>query len=119
MKLNLYTVESNGTLLDAAKAIAKNRSRCVVVMNSKKLVGVISEGDLIRALLRDTDIHSKMDPFIQHGIFFLYERNMVKALEIFRTHGISLIPIVNSELGLEDVITIQDILSQVSLLEKE
>lgn len=118
MDLNRYTVESSGTLLDAAEAIASNRSRCVVVMNGGKAVGVISEGDLVRALLRGTDIYSPMQSFIHHGISFLSERDMAKALELFRTRGISLIPILNDELRLEDVITLQQLLVQVKLVER-
>ena len=117
MDLYQYTVESNGTLLDVAQAIAANRSRCVIVMSGGKAVGVISEGDLVRALLRGTDIYSPMQSFINHGISFLPERDMAQALEMFRTRGISLIPILNDELGLEDVITLQQLLAQVRLVE--
>jgi CBS domain-containing protein len=117
MDLNQYIIESNGTLLDAAQAISANRSRCVIVMSAGKAVGVISEGDLIRALLRGTDIYSPMQPFIHHGISFLPKRDMAQALELFRTRGISLIPILNDELGLKDVITLQQMLSQVKLVE--
>ncbi|MDR1185716.1 MAG: CBS domain-containing protein [Coriobacteriales bacterium] len=117
MDLSQYTVESSGTLLDAAQAIAANRSRCVIVMNGSKASGVISEGDLVRALLRGTDIYSPMQPFIHHGISFLPKRDMAQALELFRTYGISLIPILNDDLGLEDVITLQQLLTQVELTE--
>lgn len=117
MELDQYTVESNGTLLDAAQAISANRSRCVIVMSDGKVVGVISEGDLVRALLRGSDIYSPMQPFIHHGISFLTKRDLVQALKLFRTHGISLIPILNEELGLVDVITLQQMLNQVTLVE--
>jgi len=116
MDLSKYTVESSGTLLDAAQAIAANRSRCVIVMSGGRAVGVISEGDLVRALLRGTDIYSPMQSFIHHGISFLPERDMAQALELFRTRGISLIPILNDELGLADVITLQQLLNQVELV---
>ncbi len=117
MDLNQYTIESSGTLLDAAQAISANRSRCVIVTSAGKAVGVISEGDLVRALLRGTDIYSPMRSFIHHGISFLPKHDMAQALELFRTRGISLIPILNDELQLEDVITLQQLLSQVKLVE--
>ena len=117
MELSQYTVQSSGTLLDVAQAIANNRSRCVIVINGSKVVGVISEGDLVRALLRGTDIYSSMESFIHHGFSFLPERDMVLALELFRSRGISLIPILNEAFGLEDVITIQQLLDKVKLVE--
>lgn len=117
MELRQFTVESSGTLLDAARAIAANRNRCVIVVRDGKALGVISEGDLVRALLRGTDIYSPMQSFIHHGIFFLPERDMTRALDLFRSHGISLIPILNDELRLVDVITLQQMLEQVTLSE--
>lgn len=117
MDLSQYSVESSGTLLDAAQAIAANRSRCVIVMSAGKAVGVLSEGDLVRAMLRGTDVYSPMQSFIHHGISFLHERDMAQALELFRTRGISLIPILNDELGLEGVITLQQLLAEVKLVE--
>lgn len=115
MDLSYYTVESNGTLLDAAQAISRNRSRCVVVVDRGKAIGVISEGDLVRALLRGTDIYSPMQPFIHHGIVFLEERDLGRALALFRSHGISLIPILDEALMLRDVITLNELLTQVRL----
>lgn len=115
MDLSYYTVESNGTLLDAAQAIARNHSRCVVVIEHGKAIGVLSEGDLVRALLRGTDIYSPMQPFIHHGIVFLGEKDMSRALPLFRSHGISLIPVLDEALRLHDVITLNELLSQVQL----
>lgn len=115
MDLGYYSVESNGTLLDAAQAIARNHSRCVVVVDHGKVVGVLSEGDLVRALLRGTDIYSPMQPFVHHGIVFLEEKDMSRALALFRSHGISLIPILDKALKLQDVITLNELLTQVQL----
>ena len=117
MDLTNYTVEASGTLLDVARAISANHSRCVIVVSDGKVVGVISEGDLVRALLRGTDIHSPMNPFINHAVSFLPKRDIGQALELFRKYGISLIPVLNDDLELEDVITLQQVLTQVGLLE--
>jgi CBS domain-containing protein len=115
MNLNYYTVESSGTLLNAVEAIARNKSRCVVVIEHDKAVGVISEGDLVRALLRGTDIYSPMYPFINHGFVFLSDRDFGRALMLFQTHGISLIPILDEMLKLTDVLTLSDVLVRVRL----
>ena len=119
MNLKYYTVESSGTLLNAAEAIARNKSRCVVVIDHDKAVGVISEGDLVRALLRGTDIYSPMLPFIHHGFVFLGDRDFGRALSLFQTHGISLIPILDEMLKLTDVLTLSDVLARVKLDESK
>ena len=115
MNLNYYTVESRGTLLNAAEAIARNKSRCVVVIDHDKAVGVISEGDLVRALLRGTDIYSPMHPFIHHAFVFLGDRDFGRALLLFQKHGISMLPILDEMLKLTDVLTLSDVLARVKL----
>lgn len=119
MDLSYYTVEASGTLLDAAQAISKNKSRCVVVVDQQKVIGVISEGDLVRALLRGTDIMSLMRGFVQHGFVYLEEKNFERALPLFYGHGISLIPVLDQSLALKDVITLSDILARVKLDESK
>lgn len=117
MDLSKYTVESSGTLLDVAQALASNLSRCVIVISDNKSMGVISEGDLVRALLRGSDIYSPLQSFINHGFSFLPERNLTQALELFRTRGISLIPVLDDGMFLKDVITLQQVLAMVKLIE--
>lgn len=119
MDMSYYVIDASGTLLGAAKAIAKNQSRCVVVVDRGKAVGVISEGDLVRALLRGTDIYSPLQPFIHHGFVFLEKKDSRRALELFRTHGISLIPVLDEDFTVKDVITMNDILSRVTLADKK
>lgn len=117
MDLSKYTVEANGTLLDVAEVIAANLARCAIVIENGKTVGVISEGDLVRALLRGVDLHSSVDSCINHSFIFLQRRNLRDALDIFRAKGVSLIPVVSVDMSLEDVITLQECLAQVSLIE--
>jgi len=108
--LSLFIVDSRCTLLDVTRAISANHCRCVVVVTDNKVVGVVSEGDLLRAFLRGTDIHSSVEPFINHGFHFLLKRDMLKALDVFISHGVSLIPILSSEFELQDVITLPQLL---------
>ena len=116
MNLSDFTIESSGTLLDAAERISHNCSRCVIVTSHSKVIGAISEGDLLRAILRGTSMHSPLQPFINLSITYLEARNMEKALVFFRTSGISLIPIVNDNMELLDVITITHILQIATLV---
>jgi len=115
MEIKDYIVDVDGTLLDVAQTIDKNNSRCVIVIEATKVIGVISEGDLLRALLRGTDIHSPLRAFIQHGFVFLEENNLEDALPLFRSHGISLIPILDQSLVLQNVITLNEMLAHVTL----
>src|SRR5258706_10806166 len=110
-----FSISCAASLLDAAEAIAKNHSRCVMVVDGTKVVGVVSEGDLVRALLSGTEIHAPLASFIHHAFKFLQSKDLGKALNLMRTHGITLIPILDDGFSLIDVITLPDLLSQVAL----
>ena len=114
--LNQFTIDLNGSLVDAAYAINKNHSRCVLTVNNSKVEGIISEGDILRALLKGTDINAPMRPFIREGFYFLKKRKISEALKIVRLRGISLIPILNDNMELVDVITLQMLISELNLI---
>lgn len=115
MDLSAFTVDIDSTLLDAATAIAKNHSRCVIVTSNTKVAGVISEGDIIRALIGGSSVHSNLRDFIQYGLFFLDTYDEDKALDIFVKTGISLIPVVNPNFEIVEIITLIDMLAKVRL----
>jgi len=115
MNLDSYSASDTGTLLGVAEVIAKNKSRCAIILRQKKVIGVISEGDLVRALINGVEIHSPVTEFIHHGFEYMEEKNFEHALSLFRRFGISLIPIVSEKMELKDVITLQDVLAKVEI----
>ncbi len=115
--LEKYLIDSSCTLIDAAKLMNINKSRCVIVHSSNKVFGVISEGDLVRALLKGADVHSAIEPFVNCGISYLLSRDLRQALTLFRNKGISLIPVLSDSMNLEGVITLSDVLNQVDLID--
>ncbi len=105
-----YTVSLSGTLLDAVQTIDHNHSRCCIVTEDDKVVGILSEGDILRALMKGSDVRAPIAKYFNASFKFLHESNRKKALELFRRHGITLIPIVDREFRLKGVLTWKDIL---------
>jgi CBS domain-containing protein len=114
-RLAKYVVPLGSTLLDAIEVIKHNRSRCAVVTSGETVVGVLSEGDIMSALLHNADVHAPIDSFIHYDFKFLSERNLPKALDLMRRFGVTLIPIVDSRLGLLDAITTADVLNAATV----
>lgn len=115
MRLDDYTVPLSGTLLHAVEVMEHNNSRCSVVVEDQKVAGVISEGDVLRALLRSADIRAPIKNFVNVGFKFLEQRDHEEALDLIRKYGITLVPIVDRDLHLVDVITLKDVLGWVRL----
>ena len=108
--LDEYCVSEHGTMRDAITVIQRNASRCAVVRGaSGKVVGVFSEGDVLRALLRGNDIHAPLRNLVRPSFVYLRERNLDEARVHIRD-GLSLVPVIDSEFFLQDVVTIEDVL---------
>ena len=106
-----YKIAENATLLQAVERIEKNRSRAVIVESGDKIIGVISEGDIMRALLEGASIHSPIKSFIIYSFKYLTERDMAQAKNLFSKNLITLLPILDNAFRLIDVITLRDILN--------
>lgn len=107
--LEKYCVGENATMLDAIAAIQSNNSRCVVVVNDlRKVVGMFSEGDVLRSLLAGIDVHTPLRGLLKPSFRSLRSRDLHAA----RKHivsGLTLIPVITDDHQLQSVITIKDI----------
>lgn len=114
-RLSANLIPQELRLIDAIQAIKENRNRCVIVYSGEKVVGVISEGDVMRALLQGADIHSPLEDWLSHDFKFLPAADYQEALELMRKYGITMIPVLDENFVPRDVITLVDILQRVEL----
>lgn len=108
-----FTVNRRGTLLDAIDAIDRNHSRTVVVVEGGKVIGVLSEGDILRALLGGADVHAPLAGFVQLGFRYLPKRDLQAALKMMHPRGITLLPVVDADFKLEAIITQQEVIDDL------
>lgn len=110
-KLKNFVISENSNLLVASKAISINKNRCVFLESNNKIVGVFSEGDLIRAFLQGSNLNATIKPYINYNFFFLTEKNLIEAKFFFVNNGASVVPILDKKnMSLIDIITIYDVL---------
>ncbi|MBT3627645.1 MAG: CBS domain-containing protein [Rhodospirillaceae bacterium] len=110
-----YIVAQNATLLDAAEVIEHTHSRSAVVVEGEKVVGVISEGDILRALLRGVGVHAPLADFVNHSFKHLNAPDPVRALELFKHFGIAMVPVLDKEFRLIGVVTLHETLNAMEL----
>ena len=113
ISIEKYTVSINGIIKDAVELINKNKSRCVVVVNEDyKVFGVVSEGDILRILIDGKNIYTPIRNSININFKYLNYFDKKKSLNLVRNYGITLIPIVDENLILKDVISIHDLIPE-------
>ena len=114
MNLAAYTINATSTLLDAAAKMNANRARTVLLVEDGKLTGLVSEGDVMRALLRGVDTTTLALAAVNRSFRFLTSRDEAAAFEMFQAHAFGLVPVVDEEFRLVDVITLDQVLARVA-----
>lgn len=110
-----FTIPLRSTVLDGIEAIKSNRSRCVIVVDADRVVGVLSEGDIMSALLHGSDVRAPIEDFVRHNFKFLSKRSLPDALDLMRRFGVTLVPVVDRDLQLREVVTLSDVLNSFTL----
>lgn len=111
MKIEKFIINFNASILDAIKKIQQNENRAVFVLNDKKrVVGIISEGDILRSLILSKDIRTTCKSIMKKSFYFQNKKDIEKAKKIFKKKKISIIPILDKKLNLKQVITLDDII---------
>ncbi len=114
MVLQDYCVNEKDTIIEVVSAIMNNFSRCVIVLGDcKKVIGVFSEGDVLRSLLEGINIHTPLNRLLTPSFYYLGNRDMQQAYKLVKSYGITLLPIVDENFYLQDIITIFDVMEHL------
>ncbi len=116
--LEMFTISKDATLLEAAQQIERNCARAVIVVEKDKALGILSEGDLMRALLKGTDIRAQVMPFLKIAFIFLKSVDKDEIFRLFRRYLVSLIPIVDEEMHLKGIVTLENLFACMQLVDE-
>jgi len=111
---NFILNENSGRITDALSKFELNRSRIVFVVDDKvRITGVITEGDVSRALLSGMTIHALIRSLKNISYKFIHlsedhDADRVAAFRMIAKFNYLAIPIVNQNMELVDVVTVKD-----------
>jgi CBS domain-containing protein len=107
--LQNFCIRDSATMEDAIAMIQKNNSRCVIVIGvAQKVVGVFSEGDVLRAILAGTDVHTPLRSLIKPSFRYLQSADIPAARKLF-LDGITLVPVIDTDFRLTGILTLKDV----------
>lgn len=108
--MDKHCVMNTYTIMEVIENFQTNHDRVACVVNSAgKLVGVVSQGDIIRAICSGISMYARVEKIIKPSFLYQNTRDMEKAYQIFKEASITLLPIVDDDFNLADVITLSDI----------
>ena len=99
-----YIASVEDTIEEAWTKIEANKHRSVVVVDGDKLVGTLSDGDLRKAMLKHRLMSTPVSEVMNVNFLSLKEDERGRAEELFREHDIFLIPLVDNDLKLVDIL---------------
>lgn len=108
-----YCININSTIKEAMKNIDKNlTSGSLVVDNNMKLMGVITDGDIRRAILKGNSIDGKIKEIYKKNCKVISSLvSKKKAKEIMLKHKIRQLPVIDKENRIENLYFLDDIIS--------
>lgn len=98
-ELDTHTIPLEATLRGAMESLSRSGAEVALVVGVKnRLLGILTDGDIRRALLSEAGINSKIGPYINRSFTYV-EPNVGRSdvLDIMRARSIQHVPIVNAQ----------------------
>jgi len=107
-KIEKYLISIDTNINDALIQMSKSDCRTLIVMDKKRVTGIVSEGDIIRGFINGFVPSNNINEIIQYNFKYVTEKNTEEAYGLIKKNLILLLPVVNKNMELIDVITIKD-----------
>lgn len=105
MNLEKYLIYKDSKILEALKKIDNNKKGFLVVYdNLNQVIGVTTEGDIRRSLIKGIDINEKI-PFTSKYIHLKETESFLNLFEYFKLEKIHFIPILDDKNNLVNLIS--------------
>lgn len=102
------------TISDIIRFIGADHERtCILESESGELLGVVSQGDIIKAIWNGAELITPILTYINPNPIYIDEscqNKDEKVLDIFIKHGILLIPVINKDKKIIDTLSVRKIL---------
>ncbi len=113
MKLEKYIVNYNESLENVISKIILNSKRTVLVISKKKIIGTISEGDVLRSLLQNKNLSSPAKNIMNKSFKYVKKNYSNKdAKNIFVKFNVNILPVLDKNFQLKKIITLKDIINK-------
>lgn len=111
MDYSRVTINENSSIIDALNIIENGSYQIALVINeTNRLVGILSDGDVRRALIKGNNLESKVNKIMNknfHSAINTNDKN--ELLNHMKLKGIRHLPVINKEGILKDLILLEDL----------
>jgi CBS domain-containing protein len=111
-----YVIDKDCKLDKLADIMSSKNISSVIYVNKEKVVGIITEGDLIRNFHKSK---SASDVMTKNVITISEESSLDEALQLMREHGIKKLPVIDEKSALTGILSLTDIAANVESLDED
>ena len=105
----MYTISIKSTILEALKFIEINGAKTVIVISeTNKVIGVISQGDVLRSLMKGVNVKGKIINITNTSYKFLKEDFSKSEVIDYFKKGIDLLPVINPDGTLKETMKVKE-----------
>ena len=110
----IHFVNANDTIRSVLERMRKNKIGSLLVTENKKLVGIITEKDILKLTFEEVNFNEKVSLYMTSPIVTINEDTYVTdAIELMKIKNIRRVAIINHEEKLISVLTNRDILRKI------
>ena len=104
------------SLTDAIKTIDKSGAQIALIVQAEKLLGIVTDGDLRRALLRNMPLNSSVQNIMQRNFFYLPKSATdSEALELMQRKTLSQVPALDEQGRVVELFLLAELIQPKSL----
>ena len=109
-----YTVNINDNINTVVEKILINGQRTVLVVEKEKMLGIISEGDILKSLIYKKNFNANLNSIMNKNFKYLkYKKFDDKDVKkIFLNHLCQIIPVLDKNLKIKEIITLEQFLKK-------
>lgn len=104
MEVSKLVITPEVSIRDAIRQLDQTAKKLLVVVENKKLIGIITDGDIRRWILKNGDITQPVQLVMNKSPVYLKEEERSKVLETMRHKSIEGIPLLNESHEVVDIV---------------
>lgn len=119
MNIEKLFVKHNESIINTIKIIDDNGKRMAIVVENRKLLGIITDGDIRRYILRSGDLNKEVSNIMNINPITIYKGQTKKAKGLFKKKHLAALPVIDKYDDIVDVLFWEDIFTEDRKIEEK
>tara|TARA_B100000925_G_scaffold282299_1_gene254998 strand:+ start:1178 stop:1528 length:351 start_codon:yes stop_codon:yes gene_type:complete len=103
-----FIISHSSSIIDAIEKIQLYKTRDLLVSKKGKIIGTVSEGDILRSVLEKKDLNNNIEDIANYNFKFVTKKNIKDVKKIFKKERVFIVPVFDKNFKLVDIITLKD-----------